>query len=315
VSTARVIDDDAPRAIDVDADLLRRSADAVVHAAEQARVHMEAEEACLTPSGVPELLETLTPNGPWAWAIMPEIRDDGSVKVPIATTRDAIADWYAVVRGRSNVKGFDPLVEVRGAWYTFQEGVSKGRSVATGISSETETIALLPVGSERGITGELVWWRMPLTGETGDDPGARATALRRRRDARERHDAYLQAWAAGDADALAAVFTERAQSAVRDYVDDTATLTGLDGRGAHAAHHRRFFERFVVERVDLLERVVQEWYVFAEVRVTVRWRSGPYEGASLAANLAEFLIPGADGAFVARIGHGTDLVALDGTPS
>jgi hypothetical protein len=37
---------------------------------------------------------------------------------------------------------------------------------------------------------------------------------------------------------------------------------------------------------------------------------GPDAGRTLAFNTAEFLIPAADGRFIARIGHGTDLVPL-----
>ena len=147
--------------IDIDPELLARSAAAVRHSAEQGAIHMDGEMACLDVSGVPKLLETLTPNGPWAWAIMPQMRPDGTVMIPIATSLEEIAECYRAVRGRSNVLGFESLVEVRGAWYTFQEGVSRAYVPADDVRSETETIALFPVASTPGITGELAWWKMP----------------------------------------------------------------------------------------------------------------------------------------------------------
>ena len=50
--------------------------------------------------------------------------------------------------------------------------------------------------------------------------------------------------------------------------------------------------------------------MFAELRFTVVERTGPDAGRAFAFNTAEFLIPAADGRFIARIGHGTDLAPL-----
>jgi hypothetical protein len=297
----------AGHVIDIDPDLLRRAAGASLHAAEQAAVHMAGEMACLDASGVPALLETLTPHGPWAWAIMPAIREDGGVQIPIATTLEQIAEWYRFTRTRSNVLGFEPLVEVRGSWYTFQEGMSIGWVPATAQRGETETIALFPVTTSTGITGELAWWRMDraaLDPSAADAPVL--SELEQRRDLLARHDRLLAAFGAADIDGILAVTSEKVQSAVRDYVDDTGTLVGLDGPAEHRQHYGALFERYAVERVDLLARVVQPWYVFAETRWTVRPRTGDAAGSPIAFHTAEFLIPAADGRFIARVGHGTD---------
>jgi hypothetical protein len=299
--------------IDVDPVLLQRHATAALHAAEQTAVHIDGEMACLDAAGVPALLETLTPRGPWAWAIQPEIRPDGSLKIPIATTLDEIADWYRITRGHSNVLGFEPLVEIRGSWYTFQEGVSRGYVPSTGRRSETETIALFPVTTATGITGELAWWRMQRgdLGHRGNGGEPVKSELQLRRETVAQHDRFVQALRDADVDALVATLNEGAQSAVRDYVGDTGTLVGLDGPGEHRAHYGQLFDRYRIERVELLGRVVQEWYLFAELRLTVRRRRGTGTGRTIAFHTAEFLIPAADGRFIARIGHGTDPAAVD----
>jgi hypothetical protein len=58
-----------------------------------------------------------------------------------------------------------------------------------------------------------------------------------------------------------------------------------------------------VRAVDILHRLVDEWYVFAELRLTVAERT---TGETRAFHTAEFFIPANDGRFIARIGHGTD---------
>jgi hypothetical protein len=241
---------------------------------------------------------------------MPEIREDGGVQIPIATTLEQIADWYRLTRTRSNVLGFEPLVEVRGSWYTFQEGMSIGWVPATAQRGETETIALFPVTTSTGITGELAWWRMDRAAlGPSVDVGPEAPALTElalRRELLARHDRLLDAFGAADVDGILAACSEKVQSAVRDYVDDTGTLVGLHGPAEHRRHYAALFERYEVERVDLLARVVQPWYVFAETRWTVRPRTAGGAGSSIAFHTAEFLIPAADGRFIARVGHGTD---------
>jgi hypothetical protein len=303
----------AARVIDIDPELLERSASAIRHGAEQATVHMDGEVACLDAEGVPELLETLTPDGPYAWAIMPQLGPDGTVMIPIATTREEIADCYRITRGRSNVLGFDPLLELHGAWYTFQEGISRSYVPATGAYGSTETIALFPVTSDRGITGELAWWKVPPE-QLGTGHGAHPTGVLDPLDARRRamqtHDRYLDLLRTGEVDRLGEVLDDAVQSAVRDYVDDTGTLVGLDGLAAHHDHLERFIGRFAIEEVLLLERVVQDWYVFAEVRMTGVERHPRSAGRRVAFNTSQILVPGADGRFVARIGHGTDIAPV-----
>jgi hypothetical protein len=309
------------RVVDIDPELLERSAAAAVFAGEQALTHLDGEVACLDEHGVPALLETLTPHGPWAWAIMPQVDEDGTVRMPIATTKDEIAACYRQTRGTSNVLGFEPLVELRGAWYTFQEGVSRSFTPSTGRFAETETIILFPVSTEGGITGELAWWRMPrlvsadvAADPTGDDL-SHSASLQVRRRALATHDAYLRALAEGDLPAYRAVLASDARAAVRDYVDDTGTLVALDGAGAQVRHLEQFLDRFDLIGVELLERVVQDWFVFAEVRVAAIARGGAHDGQQVGFNLAELLIPGPDGRVVARIGHGTDLAASGGAVS
>jgi alpha-ketoglutarate-dependent taurine dioxygenase len=316
---SRINDLSATPVIDIDPDLLERSADAARFAADQAEAHMAGETTCLDEHGVPALLETLTPHGPWAWAIMPQLDADGTVRMPIATTKEEIAACYRQTRGASNALGFEPLVELRGAWYTFQEGISRSYTPSTGGFGETETIILFPVSSEGGITGELAWWRMPRLITPGAGAGARADAaddlshaasLAARRRAHAVHDQYLQALADGDPTALRAVFDADARSAVRDYVRDTGTLVALDGVDAQVEHLEQLLARVDLTSVELLERVVQDWFVFAEMRVTAVLRWGANDGERVGFNVAEILIPGPSGRFVARIGHGTDLAPL-----
>src|SRR5262249_3497329 len=120
------------KAIDVDQDVLKRASDAAIHAGALAVIHNKAEVV----GSVPGLVEPLSPNEPYAYMLMPEFQPDGSIKLPIGSTREDVRKLYEVVRGRSDVLSEEPLIEVRGSWYAFWESVSTGRNKTT---KETRT--------------------------------------------------------------------------------------------------------------------------------------------------------------------------------
>jgi hypothetical protein len=57
--------------------------------------------------------------------------------------------------------------------------------------------------------------------------------------------------------------------------------------------------------VEYLYRVMEDWYLFAEVRITVRTRVG--DRRELAFNSADFFVPAKDNRIIVQTGHGTDL--------
>jgi SnoaL-like domain len=293
--------------IDTDPDFLRQAADVTRHAYQQSITHVEAE----IKGVIPELMETLTPEGPYGYTILPEVRADGSVGLPIITTREGIQEAYQFIRGLSALLSVTPLTEIRGAWYTFQDNLSRGRIKENGYEGPPhQTLALFPSGAGTGITGELVWIRVPrsrLGGEaalteTAPDGDTLSGALEREKVYR-RYCQYLDALRGSDVEAVLSALHDKGASALRDYVNETGTLTTLEGPDAHGAYYQALFEKYDVRSVDVLTLVAEDWYVFAEVRFTVSVRGA---NQILAFNTAEFYMPADDGRFIARIGHGTD---------
>ena len=289
--------------IDIDPGLLRDSAAAALHSNEQAMIHVDAEIV----GKIPELMDTLRDEGPYGYTLLNEVHPDGSVKLPILTTADEIRDIYTLIRGASDLLTVEPLVEKRGSWYVFHEAISTGQIKNVDMPPrETVTLALFPVCTGKGITGELVWIVRPRSElGAGVDPADIATdPVELRRDTLNMHTRQVQAFRDNDVDALLETLNDGVASAVRDYVDDTGALVTLTGKDEHRAHYRAFFDKYTVESVDLLDRVVQETYAFAELRFTVTARDG---SGTITFHTAEFHAPASDGRFIARIGHGTDV--------
>jgi hypothetical protein len=292
------------KAIDTDPGLLRQIAETTMHAYDQSITHVEAE----IKGVIPELMETLTPAGPYAYTIMPEVLPDGGVKLPIITTREDIQKAYQMIRGASDLLAVMPLTEIRGTWYTFQDNVSYGQLKGTDQRGAHETLALFPSATGTGITGELVWVRVPRSalggGSRPADSGQEEMFVRE--EVFQQHERYLKALQVGDLDGVLETIHDRAASAVRDYVNDTGTLTTLEGKDAHGVYFRAFFNKYEVRSVEPLYRAAEAWYIFAEVRITagLKGRSAPDRTVSF--HTAEFHMPANDGRFIARIGHGTD---------
>jgi len=120
------------------------------------------------------------------------------------------------------------------------------------------------------------------------------------------HKRYLQALLDADVEAVLDVLGVDAQSLVRDYVDDTGTLANLDGADAHRAHYEALFAKYQFESADIIHRISQDSYLFAEVRCNVTPRAGSNGSAPLAFNTAQWFTYRTDGGLT-RMGHGTDV--------
>jgi hypothetical protein len=292
------------RVMNVDPELLRDSARAARHAWREARIHLDAE----CKGVIPELMDTLTPEGPYAYTIMPFVEPDGRVKLPLLNTRDEIQGAYEMIRGASYLRSVVPVTEITGEWYTFQDSISRAEMVATGEKGIHRNLLLFPAGQGSGITGELVWVRVPPE-ELGHRDAALPSDDRDEVFVREellaQHARYLDGLAANDVDAMLDTLHDFVASAVRNYVDDTGELTAFEGKEAHRDYYTAFFDKYRVDAVEALHRVSETWYTFSEFRVIVTPQDG--DGRQRAFHRAEFCIPANDGRVIARIGHGTDV--------
>jgi hypothetical protein len=294
--------------IKIDAELLRKSALAAAHVAEQTRAHIESEY----DRHVPTIMETLKADGPYGYMIFPQVLPDGAVKLPILTTWDEVRQGYEAAWQVSHMLALESVMELRGAWYAFHEALSTVRLVDSGEVVKTQIAVLMTASNPdaKGITGEICWARAPRArlGSGADDAEAdvstNADEMMRRLQLTELHDRYLESLRAADLTGLLSVMNDGVQSSARNYVDDTGALIGLESIEALGVYYQSFFDKYELLSVDLLQRVAQEWYLFAETRFTVRPRAGA--GGPLAFHTAEIFAPAKDGRFIAHLGHGAD---------
>lgn len=294
------------KVIDIDPELLRRYAQASIHAGNEAWTHMEAEFA----GNVDGLMNTLVDKEPLAYTIVPEIYPDGSVKSPISSTFAGVRECYVFVRGRSDLINVELVSEIRGGWYDFQVGVNTGQLRENNpdkIRTNSVTIGVFPVSKGKGITGELVWVMTPREKlGTGPAPeGPPLTGFDGRRQLLSLHKQFLDGYRANDVEAVLETMNDGVQANIRDYVNDTGTLIGIESKADYRAYLKEFFTRFEVVQVDHLQRLTEDWFLFAETRMELLERSGA--SRSFGIHTAEFFVPAKDNRFIVQTGHGTDL--------
>ena len=94
---------------------------------------------------VDDIVETLSPEGPYAYTINPVPTSEGSVpNQEIAYTREGIRKAYTELHEISMVTGLRATTEIRSDWYSFVCGIGDGQELATGQMHHTPVAIIFP---------------------------------------------------------------------------------------------------------------------------------------------------------------------------
>lgn len=218
--------------------------------------------------------------------MMPDVTSPDAELV-VLTDREGVRQFYAHERTFMEVVSSTLLAELTSDWYTFLEAVSTTRQVATGTLHQNEVIVLFPVAPD-GIIGEILAARRPwfdvYAGTAAPSPGRApdtdTTAWRGR--ALRAHETFLDALRSGRPAEAASAFAGKAGIAVVDLAH--APTRALSGKGPETAVRRCAMVVEAFEDSDrevvLLNRVIGEWYVFAEWLVRGTARDGRIHGVA-----------------------------------
>jgi hypothetical protein len=280
---------------------LLSTSDLQLSAAETMWRHVRAEYV----DDVEAILTTLAPSGPYAYTISPVSEPDREIPTQrIVTTYDDIAATYWNMHRFSAVVGIRPMTELHASWYSFVSGIGRGRVKATGVESERPVIVLFPTMGSEGITGELFWGRTQagsMPGDPADGPLAARYAVA------ALQQELIAAHRTGDVATIVDRAHPHIQTGLRDYVAGSGTLAELHTSEDLRTHLRDFYHHFSVREVAVINQHVDDWFFFHELRWTVETKAGHLRRF----HTAEFAEVSAAGLVVARIGHGTDLAAVD----
>jgi hypothetical protein len=298
----------------VDAASMDIHAEAVAHArlAERSGAiawrHIESEYT----QDVDRVIATIEPDGPWTWTLpnngfIP--RDDDSLQYYSATTLEDIRATYKNMRHYVEVWEWVATTEVRAGWYTVTHGVSKLRNVQTDEHVQLESITMFPVG-KTGILGEVQigdlgvarenrWPEVPSAPGEVPLPHNRLHAL-------GLHNQFLDALRGQDVGGMLATMRADVATADRDYRSDDYTVVTAQGPQQLGRYYHDLFDRLRIVDVQIVNRIAESWFVFAELHWTVEYRTGQRAGRLAEFCTADIAPIDPDGKFWVRTGSGTN---------
>jgi hypothetical protein len=253
------------------------------------------------------IAETLATGVPLAWTLArPSDADGGAFRFLAGTTKDEVRQQYESLRKELEIHGWEPLLEIRTGWYTMSQGISTLKLVPSGQTTKGETVVMFPVGTD-GILGEL------QVATVGRLPDGRAPVDQDRLPLRRmavlaEHDAHIEALRAEDVDRIVGSYVPDAAIAIRSYLTDESSLLNVNGSAAIRSYYGELFSRYRVLDVQLVNRVAETWYVFAELHWTVEERSGA--GRTLEFCTADVASIDGERRYWVRTGAGTDPVVV-----
>jgi hypothetical protein len=250
-----------------------------------------------------QIAATLDTQAPLAWALAREDDDDdGSFQFLTGTTVDEIRAQYKVLRSQLEIHGWRGTVELRQGWYTMTQGAGVIKIVATGDTHMSETVNLFPNGAD-GILGEL---QCGIVGRNADGlvPVDDPDLPRLRLAALERHETYVESLLKGDVAAIVAAHNPACAIAMRNYVTDESTQLSIKGSDAIGEYFSALYEKYEVQEIRLVNRLVERWFDFGELHWLVQERGGAQR--SLEFCTAEIGPFDAEGRYWIRTGAGTD---------
>jgi hypothetical protein len=289
------------------------SAQAVSHArlaaraAELSWIHIWAE---LTQDPA-KIAATLATDAPIAWALaFPSAADGGAYRFLEGTSTEGVRDQYEGLRHMLEIHGWEPIIEVRSSWYTMWSGVSNIKTLSTGVVQKGQTAVLFPVGGD-GILGEL---QIGTVGRYPDGTAPRddERVPQRRLGVLYEHEDHLENLRKGDVGAIMAAWRNDAAMAVRNYLVDESELLNAGGSEQIRAYFTSLFERFRVIDIQIVNRVIDTWFLFAELYWIVEDRKTGDKFDFCTADLTSF---DEDRKYWVSTGAGTDPIASDGTPA
>ena len=215
--------------------------------------------------------------------------------------RDAVQVWDWI-----------SMTDIRTGYYMITHGVARLKDVAT--SELVPTSSRSPC-SLSGTTASSARCRSATSRTSVRAAGRRSagddgmvplpsTSCRRRM----LHNEYMDALRAEDVDRIVATFRPNTANAIRSYLTDDYTVFNAEGVEELGDYYRALFDRYAIKDIRMINRVVESWFVFADLHWTVEAKTGDAAGQTFEFCTADLAPIDADGQVLGAHGIGTDPV-------
>jgi ketosteroid isomerase-like protein len=244
-------------------------------------------------------------------------REHGKLELEVAETPAAVRDHYVNLRTSLDVVRSRQIRRIAGEWFVFQQSVAtmRTRAGADDRSADphdfgVDTAVLFPIAAG-GILGEIPWNRTSFGEAMSTAAIHHEPPTEELMETVDLHEAFLGAWCAGDERRVVDLLEDDCALGIRNCTDARGPMCVGEGKDAIRTALAEQFRRWRPATFTVVNLVVTDWYIFANVRwigeapsESGRW--SPHE-TSTATILP---ISGAQ-RFRAILGYGTPLVPLE----
>jgi hypothetical protein len=274
-------------------------ADRAVQAAIRARKVAENHFVYEATNDPDEIMRSMKSYDPMHTAVLLQTPDQAGLEVIVLGTLAEQHAHYAETRALAHMTGLpDVFTSVGSEWYGFVHFVMGVNPLGTDDLIPLEVIGLLPVTpDEDTVAGELGWARTAEAKRGNGDapPFGRAEIL-------HAHERWLAALRDGDTARLSSCYAPAAVGAVRGY--PTADHVEFHDRDEAAATYDALLGRHRSREVEVVLRIVEDWFLLTELR----WTVTDTDQTVSTFRTAELFLVGQDDAILGHLGYGTDPV-------
>jgi hypothetical protein len=292
-------------------------------AAALAWAHVEAEYT----QDLEKVLDTLVSDGPWSWTMPYQVEEGDEAgesqllgqggsqqwRYTSATTVPEIRQQYERLRTQVEIWGWEAMTELRQGWYVLTHGVVTLKDVASGEEAKLESVTVFPIGrdgilgevqiGDMGTTRENRWPEVPTAAGEVPLPNKRLEVL-------YLHNRFVDALRSAEVAVLKETMRPDVITTIRDYTDEAHSTINTTGLDEIAAFYEKLFEKYTIVDVQLVNRLAESWFVFAELHWTVTPRNGAASEQQLEFCTADIATVGPEGLIWGRTGIGTDPVPV-----
>jgi hypothetical protein len=215
-------------------------------------------------------------------------------------------EFYRSGREHMDMTETPMFTSIGADWYGFVHGVTTSRIKANGTTVQSEIIGLLPsTPDEETIAGEI-GLSMPMFGKQGDAPAA---VPLQRVETLALFQQWFTALRSGDADQVATLYADRIQAALFDPLEGQVAI--VRGKDAVRQHYARLFAAYGSPTIDLVLRLIDRWYILAELLWNVR--EAPRDDFWF--RTADIVVPTPENEIVSQLGIGTRRMRVPVSPA
>lgn len=249
------------------------------------------------------------------WVTFETVNDAGEERVnfrTMTTLEDARA-YYGEWPETRHLQRVSHVRDLVTDWYMMSESVTEAYNPVTRVRVNQHHAVLFIMRSD-GIAGEIIWPRWVSKWEESQHQRSRAENVPHKSDGRtleERlsvSERFIVSLGTGDAKKISSLFRKQCYAAYPDDGSGERSMTVCVSSEHVRTYYEKLFKRWQVVDVGVANRIVDDWYTFAEVLIKAR---SPETGKLVAIRSAWIFGTDSSGRIVGQVGDLTRPISLE----